>query len=395
MIVKSILFYSDKQVLPDRGGTERVTCILGSYFISKGFRVFFCSRDKISDEKSVAETFYLPSSDYGTEENVDFIKNLVREKSIDIIINQSCNGYSFKLFGKSALGNDIKIISVLHFSVYEGLNYFLELLPLEFSILSVRDTCISLYKILKSPLNKLRALSNKRVRFISLINESDKVVLLSKRYIEDILKITKFTSAANKLVSIPNPKTFASVQDDILLNEKDKEILFVGRLSFSDKRVDRILKVWKNLYLQYPLWSLRIVGDGPDRGRLETLSKKWKLERIYFEGIQNSQKFYERASIFLLSSTHEGLPMVLIEAMEHGVVPVCFDSFGAAQDLIQNGVNGYLIKPFDIKAYSECVSELVSNEEKRFEMAKSAYISSENYEMQTIGDRWLNLFKEL
>ena len=70
---------------------------------------------------------------------------------------------------------------------------------------------------------------------------------------------------------------------------KQNEIIFVGRLDYSSKRVDRILKVWEKLQDKNIDWRLTIVGGGQDRERLENLSKQLKLERITFAGHTNPQ----------------------------------------------------------------------------------------------------------
>ena len=72
-----------------------------------------------------------------------------------------------------------------------------------------------------------------------------------------------------------------------------------------------------------------------------------------FVGHVDPRPYYRVAAIIALVSPSEGFPMVFAEAMAHGIVPICFDSFSAARDLIRNGDNGALIKPFDLDKYAQ------------------------------------------
>ena len=112
---------------------------------------------------------------------------------------------------------------------------------------------------------------------------------------------------------------------------------------------------------QNPDWRLNIIGDGNDRTRLESLSRKLKLRNITFAGRQDPQPFYMRAKILLLTSNHEGTPMVIQEAMSYGVVPVVMDSFSAASDMITDGYNGLLTKAFSIKKMAKAVNDLIED----------------------------------
>ena len=71
-------------------------------------------------------------------------------------------------------------------------------------------------------------------------------------------------------------------------------MIYVGRLEYTQKRVDRVLKTWNIISHNNPDWHLTIIGDGEDRGRLEKLSRDLGLERVTFAGRINPQSFYEK-----------------------------------------------------------------------------------------------------
>ena len=65
-----------------------------------------------------------------------------------------------------------------------------------------------------------------------------------------------------------------------------------------------------------PEWNLKIIGDGPDKKKLEYMSRR--LDRISFLGFQNPEPYYREASILCMTSNHEGFGMVLIESRTQG-----------------------------------------------------------------------------
>ena len=166
-----------------------------------------------------------------------------------------------------------------------------------------------------------------------MLKNSDKVILLSEYYIKDYKSLIK-KGDFSKLIAITNPLTFNNIDNNC--SNKQNEIIYIGRLDYSQKRVDRVLKVWKLLQADNNDWALTIVGDGADKERLVRLSKDLKLERVTFAGHTNPKSYYQRAKILLLTSNFEGTPMVIPEAMAYGVVPIVMNSFAGVNDIIKN-----------------------------------------------------------
>ena len=218
-----------------------------------------------------------------------------------------------------------------------------------------------------------------------MLENSDKVILLSKYHIEDYKKLIK-AGDFSKLISTTNPLTFNSIENNHI--NKQNEIIFVGRLDYSSKRVDRILKVWEKLQDKNIDWRLTIVGGGQDRERLENLSKQLKLERITFAGHTNPQPFYERAKILLITSNYEGTPMVIPEAMTYGVIPIIMNSFAGVNDIIKNGFNGILTKPFNIKDMSNPIQLLINNPNKLEEISNNAISTIKNIDNNILISEW-------
>jgi glycosyltransferase involved in cell wall biosynthesis len=119
----------------------------------------------------------------------------------------------------------------------------------------------------------------------------------------------------------------------------------VGRL-VPWKGVDQIIEVVARM----PDLGLIIIGDGPERSKLERLTQELGVtDRLYFAG-QRSKKetlsLMVAADLFVLNSTYEGLPHVLLEAMSLGL-PVVATAVGGTPEVVQDGKNGLLISPGD------------------------------------------------
>lgn len=110
----------------------------------------------------------------------------------------------------------------------------------------------------------------------------------------------------------------------------------------------------------HPDWHLYLVGDGPERGNLERMAARLKLENVHFEGVQEPAPYYRKARILCLTSTHEGMPMVINEALSYGCFPVVFNSFHAAEDMLPNRETGRLIPPFSLRLFARELDELMS-----------------------------------
>ena len=168
----------------------------------------------------------------------------------------------------------------------------------------------------------------------------DKQVVLSKYYFPTYLYYAGVADS-NKMTAIGNAlrfNVFATEQD---VCQKQKTVIVVARFDEDTKRLSYALHAWREIEKtnQYADWKLQLVGDGRDKAFYHYLVKKWKLKRVEFTGQQDPQEYYRRASLFLMTSTAEGWPMVLMEAVQMGVPVVAMDSFGSLHDIIEDGYN--------------------------------------------------------
>jgi glycosyltransferase involved in cell wall biosynthesis len=126
------------------------------------------------------------------------------------------------------------------------------------------------------------------------------------------------------------------------------------------KNIPLQLKALSKLKQKYYKFLLIIVGDGPERKRLEKLVIKLNLkENVVFEGWQKNIGSYLKSSDCLLfSSNYEGYGMVIIEALSFGL-PIIATQVGVAPEVIEDDKNGFLVEVGNEKEYLEALEKII------------------------------------
>jgi glycosyltransferase involved in cell wall biosynthesis len=144
-------------------------------------------------------------------------------------------------------------------------------------------------------------------------------------------------------------------------------IVTVGRL-VPWKQIDHLIEA----VAEIDGAGLVVVGDGPERSRLEDLVRATKLtDRIYFAGQRSKEETLDlmtACDLFVLNSTYEGFPHVVLEAMCAGL-PVVATAVGGTPELVRDGENGLLIAPNANGELSRTLMKLVSSLEQRQRLA--------------------------
>ena len=227
-----------------------------------------------------------------------------------------------------------------------------------------------------------------RLSLAFCIKNSHQFILLSPSFITIAQKFSR-VKLPTKFLAIPNPISMPVSDKGI---SKEKEIIYVGRIEYNQKRTDRVVDIWRELEPRYPDWKLTIVGDGDDREDLQNRIDEYGLKHIEITGFVNPISYYKRASILLLTSEYEGFGLVVAEAMSHGVVPVVYNSFESVKDLVKNGYNGVLIKkPFGIQPFTKALSEMMDNTDYWNTLSKNSRIASEKYGVKHIVKEWYDV----
>ena len=182
------------------------------------------------------------------------------------------------------------------------------------------------------------------------------------------------------------------------LSELDnKKLISVGRLS-KEKGFMDLLKLYKRISMDYPDWTLDIIGDGVEREKLESFIHKNSLEgKVILHGFRGKEyidKMLHEASIYLMTSYTESFGIVLIEAMSHGVPCLAYDSAEGAKEIIVSGNNGYLIKNRNIEVMTMKVEDLIKSKAERKRIGKQARDSVKKFASDVVRDEWITLIEE-
>lgn len=198
---------------------------------------------------------------------------------------------------------------------------------------------------------------------------------------------------------LPTPNTFPKSTSKA---PKDKKVvLAVGRFNDPIKRLDRILKVFAKVLTSHPDAELLLVGpfklnirtDNRSKETIEELIARLQIprDRMLFVGEQeNVQPYYLKASVLLLTSESEGIPMVLNEAGTFGL-PCVISDISGLEDMISDGESGYIVPQEDLDMMASRVSELLSDIDLRDRMGNRAYELVDRFGRQRICERWERL----
>jgi glycosyltransferase involved in cell wall biosynthesis len=149
------------------------------------------------------------------------------------------------------------------------------------------------------------------------------------------------------------------------------DALYVGRLS-PEKGVDRLIRAWK--LIQDCGRTLWIVGEGPERPRLEAMIGEEKIANVRFTGFLNQQEMAEiwtKASCSIVPSIwKEPFGMVVLEAWAKGR-PVVAHRIGALPEIIGDGVNGLLVPENSPGELAEAILSLLKNPVRAGEMGRA------------------------
>lgn len=194
-----------------------------------------------------------------------------------------------------------------------------------------------------------------------------------------------------KAVILKNPLNPAFVRER-RTGRPDGRIVSVGRVD-ANKNHALILRAFARIAPEFPDTSLVIYGDGEKRRELIGKAQELGLsDRVQFPGaVSDVAEKIRTASAFVLSSGHEGMPNALIEAMCLGIPSISTDCpCGGPRELIEDGVNGYLIPVGDEEALADRLRRIFSDEEGAERMGKQAALLLEEYRPERVNAEWMD-----
>jgi glycosyltransferase involved in cell wall biosynthesis len=362
---KTICFFSGD--ITRSGGTERVSTMIANALAAQGnYRIFFLSLVEQSEElffeldqrirhTALGKKWIHPGPGYlGI---IPKLRRFLKQKKIDIIIDIDIVLDVLSI--PAAHGLKTKIISWEHF------NY-------DYEMESFYRRCILKYSV-------------KRTDYIVTLTEGD-----SRAYRKNL-------NRKKNISAIYNPMQEFSKEillDDIL--QREKCLITVGRL-IPRKGMDYLAKVAVPVLKKHPDWKWLVVGDGEEQSFLEDVIEKNQLkEQLILTGrTDDVGQYLIRAQIYVMTSRIEGLPMCLLEAKTFYLPSVSFDIPTGPNEIIEDGVNGYLIEAFDCKDMVKKLEQLMENEMLRKQFSEHAQDNLAKFQMEHILEDWNWLLEKL
>lgn len=379
----------------DIGGLEIVTATLANKFIKEGHNItifsFLQAKNSIGNRLNHKINVYSQNEYSCSQDNILTLQKILIDQRIDIIINQWGLPYiPIFVARRASKGLNVKIISVHHNDPSANGKLYDCNIEINSTDNKIKKGIFGWKKSI------IKLITSRSMRYV--YNHSDIFQVLSPSFIE---RFKDFTGIKNpqKLMVQTNPVTIETGDFIFRADHKEKEIIYVGRIDYNQKRVYRVIDTWALLEDRYPNWKLTIVGDGVERKNLENKAEALGIKHISFEGFQSPIEYYKRARILMLTSEYEGFPLVLAECMSFGVVPAVYGSYSAVYDIVDNGVNG-IVFPYNKEGFSaedaaRRIAKIMNDETIYKNMAEKAIETSKRYSVNEIYKSWKETFNRL
>lgn len=191
-----------------------------------------------------------------------------------------------------------------------------------------------------------------------------------------------------------NKKEVDRLRKNLNLSKRDTVIIFVGRLA-QEKNIEFLLNAEKKIINNHSNIKLLIVGDGPDKEKLEMFSRKLGIEKnVIFTGKvawDDMPVYYQLANFFATASKTETQGLTVIEAMAAGITPICIrdEAFLTA---ITDNLNGFIFDNID--EYVEIILKLEKNKQERAKISGQARIQAEHFSSAQFADNVLVVYNK-
>ena len=173
--------------------------------------------------------------------------------------------------------------------------------------------------------------------------------------------------------------------------------LCVSRLT-NRKGIEYLIRAIWQLYEKNKDIYLEIVGEGDEKEKLEKLVEKLNLGgAVNFAGFVSHEKlpeFYHRADVFVLPSINEGMSNTLLEALASGL-PVIVTDTGGTKELLEEGVNGYLVRMRDAGEIAEKIGLIRKNGELKIKMGKESLKKADKFSWANAAGQYVEIFEKM
>lgn len=235
---------------------------------------------------------------------------------------------------------------------------------------------------------KARSLAGKFKRWIS----QSMIGFVESRYTRIVFLNREELEHHNSKNGVIVPNFFETSGADRDMPKK-KQVIALGRLTFA-KGYDLLIDAWEIVAPDAPGWTLEIFGNGEDREALARQISEKNIGGIHLNPATDSvgDRLAESA-FYVMSSRFEAFPMVLLEAMSHGLPVVTFDCPSGPRAILTENQDSLFAPKNDIKALAAGIKRLMDDEQMRNEMGQKARQNVKRFSKDTVMRQWLELIK--
>lgn len=358
------------------------------------------------------------------------------EVAISDLANMLCEKYEVEiinLYGKNDpvynINKSVKVINLINdvSNRYEFLNYLKK-----FRLFKTFKEGIRSIKILSQKKKKMKeaiincdsdVIISTRVEFTELVNKyyKGKAVTISQehnhhnnnqKYIRRVIKSLKnidyfmpvsksltefYKNKVNKAKVIYGPLCLDYIPEKES-KRNNKNIISIGRLSPEKGYLD-LIDVFYLISKKDNECMLHIIGDGSDKEKIENKIKQLDLQdRVIMYGFKDKEFIHEilyNMSLYLMTSYKESFGLVLLEASSYGIPCISFDSAGGANEIIKDGIDGYLIKDRNKNEMCDKSLELLNNKNKLNKFGDESRKKALNYSYDLVKKKWIKIIDEM
>lgn len=359
--MKKICFFNGN--MSRGGGTERATALIANALAKKSddFKVYILSF-RNQDKSSFFELDQLIIHNRLVDENgskisllrsIRLLNKYLKENQIDILVNVDVMLGIYSI--PATRFTKTKLIAWEHFNFYQDIGS--------------RNT------------KYVRILSVKLCDYYIVLTERD------KKNFYDHLKVKC------PLDYIYNPITNMPSQE---YDMNSKIIMSVGNL-VEIKGFDMLIDVAYQVLRKNEEWKWYIYGEGPKRKELQNKINHLGLQdKVILKGqVNNIEEYYPKAAIFVMTSRMEGLPMTLLEAKANKLPIVSFDIMTGPSEIIEDGVNGYLIEAYNINDMNLKIKKLIEESSLREKFSHQSIVGIDNFNKEKIVKEWIKVIEAI
>lgn len=177
---------------------------------------------------------------------------------------------------------------------------------------------------------------------------------------------------------------------------KSKTIVTAGHF-FYTKGYDLAVEVAKKVFIKHPDWCWKFYGEGKELEKIKKSVEENHLQSnvIFCGKSSHILDEFKKASLYVMTSRTEGFGLVLTEAKSCNLPTLAYDIDFGPREIIENGISGYLVEPYNSNDMADRICELIENNEKRLLFSKRAKNNCEKFKKDKFIDKWVDIINQI